>query len=359
MRSAAPPHPRIGFVRDYTDIQNPQEMMTYMSTFMRTMIYNSEYVYDYKNEDIVLSDAKIKFAYLSAAWGTPDKLDKVPSAKKFVKTIAEGTAKVKPSFNPECTGSNAGKIFGPCIGTNESALALRNGVRCWYKDSYAAELNVHAICAAVMIGEDGKYNRTESLARAVYWDTVVTPALLPAAWLPQIAIVSENPTVPTVGSLNTVFATPQSPTGISADIYAAPIRVRGLYSGHWRDGLRAFFEVLFIAATAYMTWDEVIDYKITKAQAYNSSKKYFSSFWNIFDFVSIFLVYVLAIIQLLVVLPAAEAIYQSGKWPESLKEFVKKTWVGASMLQILVYAWVINFLLTGGRGFKYFRAHRG
>ena len=351
---------RVNFVRDYTEVQNPQELATLESSFMRTMIYNSEFVYDYKNEDVVISDAKIKFAFLTHNFGDLKKLDKVPSAKKFIKTIAEGTAKVKPSFNPECTGSNAGKMFGPCIGTNESALALRNGVRCWYKDSEIEKLVGYGTsCAAVIIGDNGKYNRTESLAKAVYWDTVVLPALLPAGQFPQIVLVSENPQVPSVGSLNTIFATEQSPTGVVGNIYAAPVRVRGLYSNHWRDGLRAFLEVIFVFATVGMTLDEWNDYKITRAQAYNNSKKYFNNFWNMFDVISIFLVYVLAIIQLFIVLPSCEATMQSGLWPESYKGFWNKTWETISGLQTLVYAWVINFLLTGGRGFKYFRSHRG
>jgi uncharacterized protein YhfF len=68
-------------------------------------------------------------------WDNPSNwnyLQGISSANKLVMSVAEGTKKIKASFNPECTESNQGKIFGPCIGTNETALALRNGVRCTY-----------------------------------------------------------------------------------------------------------------------------------------------------------------------------------------------------------------------------------
>ena len=328
---------------------------------MRTIISTSEEVYEYEKDRIKISDAEVKFAYLYEEWD-PDYLDKVPAAKKIVDIIAEGTKKVEKSFNPECSGSNVGKTIGPCIGTNESATALRNSIRCYYRDKSlpcGTAQDKSTCCIAVIVGEHGKYNRSESLDKALYWDTVILPELLPATQMPQLVVITQNPQVPTVGSLNSIFPVQTSPNGVQAVIYAGPIRVRGLYSGYWRDVLRAFFEIFFILVTIYMNYDEWRDYRITKAQAYNSQKKYLTNFWNAFDLISILIVYSVAICQFCVVLPLSEAEYQSGGWPKSYRQFVNKTWPGLARLQTLVYGWVINFLFTGGRGFKYFRAHRG
>jgi hypothetical protein len=211
-----------------------------------------------------------------------------------------------------------------------------------------------------IIGENGKYNRTDAWARSVYWDEVFLPSILPAIKFTQAIIVTENPIEASVGTVTTCFTDLMSETGTTgAVIYAGPVRTRALYSGHWRDVLRVVMEVLFFLLTAYMTYDELVDYKITVAQGYNSRAKYFTNFWNVFDTVSIFLLYLLFLFQYLIVIPSAEPTYRSGEWPTSSEFYLSKTWPSVQLLQTLVLGWSINFLLTGGRGFKYFRAHRG
>ena len=257
---------------DKGDLHTPQQLASYASNFMRTQVDNA-IAYDYENEDIFVADAKIRFAYLQKTW-KPDYLDKTPTLN-LVEKVAEGTQKIKKSFNPECTDSNAGKLSGPCIGTNESAIELQNGIRCYYKNKHFG-----TSCVSVIIGYDGKYNRTISYDRAVYWDEVFLPQLQisngnKGGDFDQIAIVTENPRVSTVGSLSVLFTDISSETGTTgAVIYSGPVRVRGLYSSHWRDSFRAFFEVVFVGVTVYMAWDEYKDYKVTTAQAYHSTTKY-------------------------------------------------------------------------------------
>ena len=263
---------------DKGDLHTPQQLASYASNFMRTQVYNA-IAYDYENEDIFVADAKIRFAFLQKEWDA-NYLDKVPSTLQLVKKVAEGTQKIKKSFNPECTDANAGKISGPCIGTNESASELQNGIRCYYRNKHFG-----TTCISVIIGYDGKYNRTISYDRAVYWDEVFLPQLQISNGdrigkdgvgdFDQLIIVTENPRVNTVGSVNVLFTDISSETGTTgAVIYAAPVRVRGLYSSHWRDAFRAFFELVFIGVTSWMAWDEYKDYKVTTAQAYHSTTKY-------------------------------------------------------------------------------------
>ena len=265
---------------DKGDLHTPQQLASYASNFMRTQVDNA-IAYDYENEDIFVADAKIRFAYLKKIWD-PDYLDKTSSTLNLVKKVAEGTQKIKKSFNPECTDSNAGKISGPCIGTNESAIELQNGIRCYYRNKHFG-----TSCVSVIIGYEGNNSRTISYDRAVYWDEVFLPQLQisngdyikggggDTGDFDQITIVTENPRVSTVGSMNVLFTDTASETGTTgAVIYGGPVRVRGLYSTHWRDGFRAFFEVVFMFVTVYMAWDEYKDYKVTTAQAYHSTTKY-------------------------------------------------------------------------------------
>ena len=198
-----------------------------------------------------------------------------------------------------------------------------------------------------------------SLERINYWQNTFLPTIDPTLQFNQLIVVTQNPVVSTVGTASVLFTDISSETLSGAVIYGGPVRNRGLYSSHWRDWLRALFEVAFIGLTLYMTYDEWNDYRVTCAQAYNSRSAYFLKFWNVFDCIGIFMVYLLCIIQYLWVVPNYEATYASGEWPSSYKSYWWKTWPAVQNCQLLIYAWVLNFLAVGGRGFKYFRSHRG
>ena len=149
---------KIKITRANLDQTTPQQQQLYASTFLKTQIYNAEYTYQYSSEEVKITDATVKFAMLHVSWTSPfqfSKLQSVPTADYLVQRLAEGTRKIKPSFNSECTGANAGKMLGPCIGTNETAEALLNGIRCSYGnnkglDGYNWFDSKNAECIAVV-----------------------------------------------------------------------------------------------------------------------------------------------------------------------------------------------------------------